>query len=61
MSITTGGSTGIMNLDYLIEKPINAVMLAGNPCLVKVPQPARFALHKLVVSQERAATAGEPG
>ncbi|CAG1014005.1 hypothetical protein ANAEL_04862 [Anaerolineales bacterium] len=50
-----------MNLDYLIEKPINAVMLAGNPCLVKVPQPARFALHKLVVSQERAATAGEPG
>jgi hypothetical protein len=40
-------------LDYLIEEPISAVMLAGSPCLVKVPQPARFALHKLIVSQER--------
>jgi len=40
-------------LDYLIEGSISAVMLAGSPCLVKVPQPARFALHKLIVSQER--------
>jgi len=40
-------------LDYLIEEPISAVMLAGSPCLVKIPQPARFAMHKLIVSQER--------
>jgi hypothetical protein len=40
-------------LDYLIENPLTAVMVHGNPCLVKVPQPARFALHKLIVSQER--------
>ena len=40
-------------LDYIIEEPIHAVMLAGSPCLVKVPQPARYALHKLIVSQER--------
>lgn len=50
-------ATPLKYLDYLIEKPINAVMLAGNPCLVKVPQPARYALHKLIVSQERDATA----
>ena len=40
-------------LDYLIESPLNAVMLAGIPCLVRVPQPARYALHKLIISRER--------
>jgi len=40
-------------LDYLIESPIHAAMVAGTPCLVKVPQPARFALHKLLISRER--------
>jgi hypothetical protein len=40
-------------LDYLIEEPINAALVSGTPCLVKIPQPARFALHKLIVSQER--------
>lgn len=34
-------------------------MLAGYPCLVKVPQPARYALHKLIVSRERDATAAD--
>jgi hypothetical protein len=52
-------ATPLKYLDYLIEEPINAVMLAGNPCLVKVPQPARYALHKLIVSQERDATAAD--
>jgi hypothetical protein len=42
-------------LDYLLEEPINVAMICGTPCLVKVPQPARFALHKLIVSQERSA------
>jgi hypothetical protein len=46
-------------LDYLIEDSINAVMIAGTPCLVRVPQPARFALHKLIISQERDATAAD--
>lgn len=40
-------------LKYLIEDPVNAAMISGTPCLVKIPQPARFALHKLIVSQER--------
>lgn len=46
-------------LDYLLEEPINAAMICGTPCLVKVPQPARFALHKLIVSQERGAGAAD--
>lgn len=40
-------------LDYLIEDPVSAAMISGTPCLVNVPQPARFALHKLIVSQIR--------
>jgi len=50
-------ATPLKYLDYLIEEPINAVMISGTPCLVKVPQPARYALHKLIVSQERDAAA----
>jgi hypothetical protein len=46
-------------LDYLLEEPMNAVMICGTPCLVKVPQPARFALHKLIVSQERGVGAAD--
>lgn len=46
-------------LDYLIEEPNNAVMPAGDPCLVRVPQPARYALHKLIVSQERGVSAAD--
>ena len=52
-------ATPLKYLDYLIEDPVNAVMISGNPCLVKIPQPARYALHKLIVSQERAATSAD--
>lgn len=52
-------ATPLKYLDYLIEKPIRAVMVAGTPCLVNVPQPARFALHKLILSQERDASAAD--
>lgn len=43
-------------LDYLFEDPIRGAVLNGNATLVLLPQPIRFALHKLIVSQERAAT-----
>ena len=46
-------------LDYLVEEPIEAVLLAGTPCLVRVPHPARYALHKLIVSQERDASVAD--
>ncbi|MFN8640446.1 MAG: GSU2403 family nucleotidyltransferase fold protein [Candidatus Binatia bacterium] len=43
-------------LDYLIQGPQQAALLAGSGILVNVPSPARFALHKLVVSRSRPAT-----
>lgn len=40
-------------LDYLIEGPAQAVVVAGSGVLVNVPDPARFALHKLWISGRR--------
>ncbi len=40
-------------LDYLIEESLPAVALGRRPVLVRVPQPARYAVHKLILSQER--------
>ena len=45
-------------LDYLIEDPIRGAVLNGNATIVLIPQPIRYALHKLIVSQERDVTAG---
>jgi hypothetical protein len=41
-------------LDYLIAEPEQAAILHGGGILVQVPQPARFAVHKLIVSRRRA-------
>jgi hypothetical protein len=41
-------------LDFLIEKPIQGAVINGGGALVQVPGPARFALHKLIISQKRA-------
>ena len=43
-------------LDYLLDAPIDIPVINGGATLVKVPAPARFALHKLVVSMERPVT-----
>lgn len=40
-------------LDYLLEAPIAIPMLNGGATLVNVPDPARYALHKLIVSARR--------
>jgi len=42
-------------LDYLIELPVQAAVIDGAVAAVNVPDPARFALHKLVVAAERPA------
>lgn len=42
-------------LDYLLDRPVPAAVLAANPVLVRVPRPARFALHKLYTAAERPA------
>lgn len=44
-------------LDYLFEDPVRGAVINGEATLVLIPQPIRFALHKLIVSQERDATA----
>ena len=43
-------------LDYLIEDAVPAIALGRRPVLVRVPQPARYAVHKLIVAQERKST-----
>lgn len=40
-------------LDYLLEAPIAVPLVNGGATLVNVPDPARFALHKLIVGGRR--------
>lgn len=42
-------------LDYVLEDPTQTVVLdtTGNHCVVNVPAPARYAVHKLIVHGER--------
>lgn len=46
-------------LSYLIEKPVPAVLLDTSPVMVNIPQPVRYAMHKLIVSQVRDSTIGQ--
>lgn len=46
-------------LDYLIHQPVRAAALYRSGVLVNVPQPARYAVHKLIVATRRAAKATE--
>jgi hypothetical protein len=41
-------------LDYLIEDSQPAAVVDGGGVLVHIPQPARFAVHKLIVARSRA-------
>jgi hypothetical protein len=42
--------------DYLIESPGQAVLLdRTDACLINLPDPARYGLHKLIVASERGA------
>ncbi len=43
-------------LDYLIEETQPAVVMGGSGTLVNVPNPGRFALHKLIVAARRGAS-----
>jgi len=42
-------------LDYVLDETQSAALIDGGGVLVQVPQPARFALHKLLVAQSRVA------
>ena len=49
-------ATALRFLDYLLLETVRAAVLTGSGVLVRVPTPERYALHKLIVSQRRAAT-----
>ena len=40
-------------LDYLVVDPVETILLVGGGAPTQVPSPARFALHKIIVSQRR--------
>lgn len=43
-------------MDYLIERPGQGVLIdRADACLVNLPDPARYGLHKLIVAYERGA------
>ena len=44
-------------LDYLIHGPVQAAALYRSGILINVPQPARYAVHKLIVSTRRGSSA----
>ena len=43
----------LRHLDYLLEVPIPALSLYRSGVLVRIPQPERYAMHKLIVTEWR--------
>lgn len=46
-------ATPLRFLDFLLRDPIDAAMLFRSGVLVRVPSPARFAVHKLILAARR--------
>lgn len=46
-------SQQIQYLDFLLYREVNAVALHGLGVPINVPEPERYAVHKMIVSQER--------
>ena len=55
LSIVGAAAQPLRYLDYLVEETMPAAVVGGSGVLVNVPTPARFALHKLIVSTLRPA------
>lgn len=47
------GAVPLQYLTWLTEAPLTAAALWGAGVLVKIPQPARYAVHKLILAQKR--------
>jgi len=55
--VSGAGATALRFLDYLIEDPVESVLVApAGGVLVSVPRPERFAIHKLIVAAYRPVT-----
>ena len=49
------GAIPLQHLAWLIEEPVQAVALHGPGIPIRVPAPARYGVHKLIIAQKRAA------
>ncbi len=52
----TAAAEALSFQEYLAEETMNVVALHGPGVLVRVPAPMRYAIHKLIVAQQRAKT-----
>ncbi len=46
-------ATPLQYMDFLLRETVEAAVLHGSGVLVNVPAPARYAVHKLIVSRDR--------
>ncbi|WP_306253721.1 GSU2403 family nucleotidyltransferase fold protein [Parvularcula sp. IMCC14364] len=46
-------ATPLRHLDYVLRDPVDAAALTRHGTLISVPQPARYAVHKLIVATMR--------
>lgn len=56
LAALAAGAAPLQHLAWLIEGAVRTAALWGSGVLVNVPQPARFAVHKLILAQRRDAT-----
>ena len=52
----SAGAAPLQHLAWLIDEPVRTVALWGAGVLVNAPQPARYAVHKLILAQRRDAS-----
>jgi len=53
LSAPAAGATPLRRLAWLIEDPTDAAVLYRSGITVRIPRPARFAGHKLILAQKR--------
>jgi len=52
-TLSDAGATPLHFLEFLIQDAIRAVALYNDGIKVTIPNPARYAIHKLIIAQER--------
>lgn len=53
MNNLDAGAVPLQHIRWLIDDPVEAVALHGTGVAVRIPQPARYAVHKLIIAQKR--------